>query len=97
MEETQIKYDEDQLEKIRVWLKEGKHPDGTVPDCWVDKSLNYCLSLIEQLRDENESLWFMLEENKESQWGKEHSAELEKSIEQHLTLLKLMQMKKGEA
>ena len=97
MEETQIKYDEDQLEKIRVWLKEGKHPVGTASDCWVDKSLNYCLSLIEQLRDENESLWFMLEENKESQWGKEHSAELEKTIEQHLTMLKLMQMKKGEA
>ena len=97
MEKTQIEYDEEKLKKIREWLEEGEHPDGNPPDCWVDKSLSYCLSLIEQLRDENESLWFMLEENKKSQWGKEHSAELEKSIKQHMTMLKLMQMKKGEA
>ena len=97
MEKTQIEYDEERLKKIREWVKTGKHSDGSIPDCWVDKSLSYCLSLIEQLRDENESLWFMLEENKKSRWSKEHSVELEKSIEQHLTMLKLMQMKKGEA
>ena len=97
MEKTQIEYNEKLIKEIDEWATTGEHPDGDLPDCWVDKSLSYCLSLIEQLRDENESLWFMLEENKKSQWGKEHSAELEKSIEQHMTMLKLMQMKKGEA
>ena len=97
MEETQIEYDESLLEEIQKWLDTGQHTDGSSPDCWVDKSLKYCLTLIEQLRDENESLWFMLDENKKSQWTKEHSKKLEKSIEQQLAMLKLMQMRKGEA
>ena len=99
MEETKTKleYDEDLLNEVRKWLESGHHKDGTDADCWVDKSLQYCVSLIDQLRDENESLWFMLDELKQSRWKKENSDELEKTINQHLATLKLMQMRKGEA
>jgi len=92
-----VKYNEELLQEIKAWLTGGKHANGTRPDCWVDESLEYCLALIAQLKDENESLWMMLEEFKNSKWTPHHSEELSKSIEQHLTLLKLMKLQKGEA
>mgnify|MGYP003680890225 CR=1 FL=1 len=97
MESTSIEYDEKILEEISAWLSDGKHPDGTEPDCWTDASLKYCLALILQLRDENESLWLMLEEFKNSKWKPEHSEELHKSINRQLAMLKMMQLQKGEA
>jgi len=52
----------------------------------------------QELRDENESLWFMLDELKESQkFSKEHADYLEKSIKQQMLQLKMMQNNKGEA
>lgn len=51
-----------------------------------------------ELRDENENLWFMLDELKESQtFKKEHIEHLEKSIKQQMLQIKLMQNNKGEA
>ena len=97
MEETQIEYDEEFLKEIQQWLEEDTPPDSALPSCWVNKSLKYCLRLIEQLRDENGSLWFMLDEFNKSQWTKEHSKLLEKTINDRLMTLKLMQLRKGEA
>lgn len=97
MDETKAEYDEDFLKEIHDWLETGKHPSGSEPDRWADNSLKYCLSLITQLKDENDSLWFMLEEMKNSRWTQEHSDELSKTISEHLSMLKLMQLRKGEA
>ena len=95
MKDTKLEYDECLLEEIRDRLQTTKFSDCT--DEWISHSYEYCVSLISQLRDENESLWFMLDELKKSRWKKENSDELEKTINQHLATLKLMQMRKGEA
>ena len=51
-----------------------------------------------ELEDENGSLWFMLDEIKESQkWSKEQGEELQRTINQQLLTLKMMQQNKGEA
>ena len=51
-----------------------------------------------ELRDENENLWFMLDEMKESQkFSAEHASHLEESISKQMVQLKLMQNNKGEA
>jgi hypothetical protein len=53
---------------------------------------------VAELEDENESLWFMLDEIKESQtWTKEQSNEMQKSINEQLVTIKMMQQNKGEA
>ena len=53
---------------------------------------------VAELEDENGSLWFMLDEIKESQtWTKEHSNEMQKSINEQLVTIKMMQQNKGEA
>jgi len=53
---------------------------------------------IRELQDENENLWFMLDEMKETQkWTKEHTEELQRSINDHLAMYKMMQNNKGEA
>jgi len=53
---------------------------------------------VNELEEENESLWFMLDEMKESQkFTKEHSEELQRQINQRITELKLMQMRKADA
>ena len=91
MSDDNTNYDEAKLAALRESLEQGDAPTVTV------ESLRYCLSVIEYLKDENDSLWFMLEEQKNSKWTSEHSAELEKTIQQQLDMLKLMQMGKGEA
>ena len=79
-------------EKISSSICEGQSLD----DKWCVASLQYCLSLIEELKEEKESLWFMLDEiKKSSTWSKEHTAELKKSIGEHLAMLAFV--KKGEA
>lgn len=85
------KYDDERLRALRESLESN---DLTM---LTHTSLIYCLDIIDQLKDENESLWFMLEEHKNSKWTSEHSAELEKTIQGQLDMLKLMQMRKGEA
>ena len=97
MIESHVKYDEQRLDEIRKWLESDKQPDDSLPDCWVDEALQYCVNLIEQLKDENESVWYMLEENQRSVWTKEHSEELQNTISRHIALLKLTQANRGEA
>ena len=89
-------YNEKLLEEIRDRLNHDKIPSKISPE-WAKETLDYCLSLVENLKDENESLWFMLDEYKKSQWTKEHSEELEKSINNHLAMLKIMQLRRGKA
>ena len=53
---------------------------------------------VRQLEDENESLWFMLDEMKESQkFTQEHGEELQRQINKQIAELKLMQMRKADA
>ena len=89
-------YNEKLLEEIRDRLNHHQIPSKISTE-WAKETINYCLSLIENLKDENESLWFMLDEYKKSQWTKEHSEELEKSINDHLAMLKIMQSRRGKA
>ena len=70
---------------------------GRYDQTWELSALQYCVSIIEDFKDENDSLWFMLEEYKNAQWSKEHTVELEKVINDQMTILQLMQMKIGEA
>ena len=68
---------------------EKKTGDCTCPEC---------LSVIKRLEEEVESLWFMLDEIKESQkFTKEHSEEMQKQINKQIAMLKLMQSRKAEA
>ena len=52
----------------------------------------------QELADENESLWFMIDELKESQkFSAEHSKYLEESVKKQILQLKLKKNNKGEA
>jgi hypothetical protein len=84
------------LKEVRIKIAKAIRSEGPLEDNWSVSSLQYCIDLIEQLQDENESLWFMMEELKESKWSKTHTQELTKSITERLAFLKMMQSKKGE-
>jgi hypothetical protein len=88
---------EARLQEIRDWLETGTHADNTIPDCWVDDSLKYCLDVIENLQDENESLWHMLEEIKAADI-KNYSEEFRQMMDRKLVEIKLLAaMKPGQA
>jgi hypoxanthine-guanine phosphoribosyltransferase len=97
MEETKIKYDEELIKEIKKKISKQIKEDNTTPESWAVTSLQYCTALIEDLIDENNSLWFMLEEMKESVWKKENSKELNEAIQKQLAMLKLLQGRKVEA
>jgi len=97
MEETKIKYDEELIKEIKKKISKQIKEDSTTPESWAVTSLQYCTALIEDLIDENNSLWFMLEEMKESVWKKENSKELNEAIQKQLAMLKLLQGRKVEA
>ena len=40
---------------------------------WQISAIQYLLSVIDEIKDENESLWFMLEEEKNSKTKPEHT------------------------
>ena len=90
-DKTNIAYDKKLLDEIRARISKSIQAGKTTNDSWAVTSLQYCLLLIDDLVDENESVWFMLEEIKKSKWSKENSIELEKSINQQLTMLKMLQ------
>lgn len=92
---TKIDYDEVTIKEIKSKL--SKRIMTKDADEWSTSSLQYCITLIEDLVDENGSLWFMLEELKESKWTKENSTELSKTIQRQIAMLKLLQSRKGEA
>jgi hypothetical protein len=55
-------------------------------------------SRVAELEDENGSLWFMLDEMKDSQkWGKDQMEELQRSVNEQIAMYKLMQKNRGEA
>ena len=93
------KPDEERLGDIRDWLDTRLRPAGSSPDEWVDTSLNYCLALIKELKDENESLWLMLDELKSSEmesWAKDNEEMLQEYLEEHIKKLKWGNKTKGE-
>ena len=91
--------DEERLGDIRDWLDTRLRPPGSSPDAWVDTSLHYCLSLIEELKEENESLWSMLDELKSSEmesWAKDNEGMLQEYLEEHVKKLKWNSKIKGK-
>jgi hypothetical protein len=53
---------------------------------------------VHELEGENESLWFMLDEMKEAhKWTKEHTAELQRSVNEQIAMYKMMQKNRGDA
>jgi|TARA_Y100000310_G_scaffold345507_1_gene465785 hypothetical protein len=91
--------DKEKLEHIQEWLQTRLRPVGPSSDVWIDESLKFCLELIEELRDENQSLWFMLEELKSSEmesWAKENGAMLQEYLDEHIKKLKWTNKVKGE-
>lgn len=52
-------YDEERLQDIKDTLSQGKKTFKLT-------DLSYCVQLIEELHDENDSLWYMLDEIKKS-------------------------------
>jgi len=82
------------LKEIRSWIEDHRLPDD--PSV-TEGAFEKCLNLISQLKDENESLWFMLDEMKSSQWSSQHTEMLQKSINEHLGQLRMMQGRKADA
>ncbi len=66
-------------------------------DAWQNSAIQYMLSVIEELIDENESLWFMLDEEKNSKATQEHTKILNDLIQNRITYLKMIQGRRGEA
>jgi hypothetical protein len=91
------KEDAEFLKEVRVKIAKAINTKDRAEDNWSVSALQYCIDLIERLQDENESLWFMLEELKESKWSKTNTQDLTKSISKRLTFLRMVQSKKGEA
>lgn len=85
------------LREIRQKVALEVSTEDVSEDSWAVTSLQFCLSLISDLREENESLWFLLDEMRSSEWTQAHTEELSKSITEHLSMLKLMKLNKGEA
>ena len=53
---------------------------------------------VNELEGENESLWFMLDEMKEAhKWTQEHTAELQRSVNEQIAMYKMMQKNRGDA
>ncbi|HIL98583.1 MAG TPA: hypothetical protein EYG51_22140 [Pseudomonadales bacterium] len=82
------------LEEIRGWIDDCRLPDD--PSV-TEGALEKCLDLISRLRDENESLWFMLDEMKNSKWSAQHTEMLQESINEHMGQLRMMQGRKADA
>ena len=94
------KSDDEQLENIRDWLQTRLRPPGSSHVEWIDTSLNYCLDLIKELKDENESLWRMLDELKASEmesWSKNNQGALQGYVDEHIKELKWFNKMKGDA
>ena len=87
-------YDKQQIDGIRTKLAEELISDK---QDWKSSAIQYLLSVVEEVVDENESLWFMLDEEKNSKPKAEHSDMLNKIVANRLTYLKLLQGSKGEA
>lgn len=64
---------------------------------WHVNATQYLLALVAELKDENESLWFMLDEERNSSMNSKHTEMLNDIIENRINYMKLLQSRKGEA
>ena len=97
---SSLNTENERLEHIQEWLKTGLRPADSSADSWINDSFEFCLDLIETLRDENRSLWFMLDELKSSEmesWAKDNDEMLQEYLDEHVKKLKWNNKLLGEA
>ena len=94
MKSTDKVYDVAEIKAISERLASDISANST---SWQNNAIQYLLSVISELVDENESLWFMLDEEKNSKPNKKHTKILNDLIENRLRYLKILQATKGEA
>ena len=76
------------LEEISTKVAEAILNQKENPGKWEISALQYCLSKIQELYEENDSLWFMLDEmNQSKNWSEEHTEELKKAINRQIAML----------
>ena len=84
------------LEEISSKVAEAILNQKENPGKWEISALQDCLSKIQELHEENSSLWFMLDEiNQSKDWSEDHSEELKKAINRQIAMLSFT--KKGDA
>jgi hypothetical protein len=76
------------LNEIQDWIDNPIHSNGSQANCWVDKKLHQCVEIIEQLQDENESLWNMLDEIKAADM-ENYAGQFQEMLDHRLDELKL--------
>ena len=82
------------LEELEKSLKEHQRTN------WLRDMMGQCLEIIAQLEDENESVWGMLDEMKESEmetWAKNNENVLQDYVDEHIKELKWFNKMKGDA
>jgi transcription elongation factor GreA-like protein len=84
-----LKYDENLLKELRKQLKNAIEKDPTKTLGLDNQSLKYCLDLIENLRDENDSLWDLLDELQKSDINN-YQPQFQKAINKKLMELRLL-------
>ena len=87
-------YDGSEVKKIKERLAKEITIGST---SWQNNAVQYLLCVVDELIDENESLWFMLDEEKNSKTKPEHTKILNDLIQNRVAYLKMMQARKGEA
>jgi hypothetical protein len=93
-EDSNKLYDETEVNNIREKLATEISSGNNT---WQNNAVQYLLSVLEEALDENESLWFMLDEEKNSKATSEHTKLLNDLIQNRITYLKMIQNRRGEA
>ena len=94
MQRNKGTFDADQIKDIKRKLSEELIENRSD---WKGAALQYLVTVAEELKDENESLWFMVDELGSSKMDSRHTKILNDKIQSHLLQLKLLQGRKGEA
>jgi hypothetical protein len=90
-------FDNEVLKDISKKLAAQISNDAEFPSSEMIAAIQYCLVRIRDLEDENESLWLMLDELKESEL-KNYSGQFQTMIDRKLAEIRLlMNIKPGEA
>jgi hypothetical protein len=87
-------FDADQIKEVRSRISESVASGSSE---WQTAAAQYLLSVVDELKDENESLWFMIDELKSSKMDARHTEILNNKVQKHLMQLRLLQGRKGEA
>ncbi len=93
-EDSNKLYDKHEIESIRKKLADEISSGGNI---WQNSAVQYLLSVLEEVLDENESLWFMLDEEQNSKTKPEHTKLLNDLVQNRITYLKMIQGRRGEA